>query len=86
MPLVVLGLVVLHLLVLHEAGSSSAAGGRGLDFVFFYPYYTVKDFLSFVGFLILYSSILFFYTNDLGHTDNSIQANAVVTPPHIVPE
>jgi ubiquinol-cytochrome c reductase cytochrome b subunit len=53
----------------------------------FYPKFVTKDifgFISFVGFLVF--STVFLYPNALGHPDNYIRADALVTPKHIVPE
>lgn len=51
-----------------------------------YPYFIVKDFLGLVLFLMIYVYFIAFYPNYLGHSDNYIEANALVTPEHIVPE
>jgi len=52
----------------------------------FSPYYTAKDLYGIFLFLIFFAFFLFFAPNSLGHPDNYIQANPMVTPPHIVPE
>jgi ubiquinol-cytochrome c reductase cytochrome b subunit len=55
--------------------------------VYFYPKFVTKDvfgFISFVGFLVLFT--VFLYPNALGHPDNYIRADALITPKHIVPE
>jgi len=51
-----------------------------------YPYFIVKDFLGLILFLIFFSIFVYFYPNILGHPDNYIEANPMVTPAHIVPE
>jgi quinol-cytochrome oxidoreductase complex cytochrome b subunit len=56
------------------------------DTVPFHPYYTVKDGFAIVVFFILFAYFVFFAPNALGHADNSIEANPLVTPSHIVPE
>jgi quinol-cytochrome oxidoreductase complex cytochrome b subunit len=56
------------------------------DRVPFYPYFYVKDRLGFIGRMRVYSLFVFFEPNRLGHPDNYIMANPMVTPPHIVPE
>jgi ubiquinol-cytochrome c reductase cytochrome b subunit len=56
------------------------------DTVPFHPYYTVKDGFAIIVFLILFAVFVFYYPNALGHADNSIEANPLVTPSHIVPE
>nr|WVH37072.1 apocytochrome b [Meteora sporadica]WVH37080.1 apocytochrome b [Meteora sporadica] len=52
----------------------------------FHPYFTVKDLHGLIVFLIFFSYYVFFNPNELGHPDNYIQANPMVTPAHIVPE
>ena len=52
----------------------------------FYPYFLVKDILGFLCLLLLLSYLVFFEPNALGHPDNYIRADPLVTPPHIVPE
>jgi quinol-cytochrome oxidoreductase complex cytochrome b subunit len=51
-----------------------------------HPYYSYKDYVGFLIFGLFFSFILFFYPNLLGHSDNYIPANPLVTPEHIVPE
>jgi ubiquinol-cytochrome c reductase cytochrome b subunit len=62
-------------------GSTSTIGK-----IYFHPYFTIKDGFSFFVALLFFSILIFFYPNLLGHPDNYIMANALVTPPHIVPE
>ena len=52
----------------------------------FHPYYTVKDIFGLAVFLLVYAFFIFYYPNYLGHTDNYIPADPMVTPAHIVPE
>nr|YP_009121398.1 apocytochrome b [Thecamonas trahens]AJF36627.1 apocytochrome b [Thecamonas trahens] len=86
-PFVIAGLVVAHLIALHEHGSNNPLGIEShLDKVPFHPYYTVKDLYGAVMFLIFFAVFVFFYPNTLGHPDNYIPANPLVTPTHIVPE
>ena len=87
LPFAILGLVLLHLILLHLPGSSSPLGNQLIpDKISFYPYFYVKDLFGFLVFLILFSYFVFFNPNALGHADNFIEANAMVTPTHIVPE
>lgn len=87
MPFVIVGLVGLHLILLHTHTSNNPLGVEfGKDSVPFYPYYVVKDLYGVVLFLLLFSLFLFFAPNLLGHPDNYIPANPMVTPAHIVPE
>jgi ubiquinol-cytochrome c reductase cytochrome b subunit len=52
----------------------------------FYPYFYQKDLFSFMIFLFFFAVIVFYYPNSLGHPDNYIPANPMLTPAHIVPE
>ena len=56
------------------------------DTVPFHPYITIKDGFALLLFMIIFSGFVFFVPNILGHSDNYIQANPMVTPAHIVPE
>lgn len=89
LPFVIVGVVVLHIVALNAFGSNNPAGidAKGpQDMIPFHPYYTVKDFFGFGIFLIIFAAFLFFAPNYLGHPDNYIEANPLVTPAHIVPE
>jgi len=87
MPFVIAGLTVVHLSLLHSEGSNNPIGiNTNVDTVSFYPYFYVKDLLAFLLLVALFSFFVFFYPNALGHSDNYIEANPLVTPPHIVPE
>jgi ubiquinol-cytochrome c reductase cytochrome b subunit len=52
----------------------------------FYPYFVLKDLFGVISFLTVFAYFLFFNPNLMGHPDNYIRANALVTPTHIVPE
>ena len=87
MPFVILGLTVIHLALLHEEGSNNPLGSNtNIDTTSFYPYFYVKDLFVFCIFILFFSFFIFFYPNILGHSDNYIPADSIVTPPHIVPE
>ncbi len=89
LPFVILGVVILHVAALHQHGSGNPTGlnlKKPGDFISFHPYYTVKDFFGFGVFFMIFSAFIFFAPNYLGHADNYIPANPMVTPPHIVPE
>jgi ubiquinol-cytochrome c reductase cytochrome b subunit len=99
LPLVLLGLVVAHLVALHEVGSSNPDGieiknykdketGVPLDGIAFHPYYTVKDLVGVSVFLIVFAAIIFFAPEMGGYfleANNFIPANPLVTPAHIAP-
>jgi quinol-cytochrome oxidoreductase complex cytochrome b subunit len=89
LPFVIAGLVVLHIWALHVPGNNNPTGVNvksEADTVPFHPYYTVKDGFAIAVFMLLYASFVFYNPNILGHADNYIMANPLVTPAHIVPE
>jgi ubiquinol-cytochrome c reductase cytochrome b subunit len=89
LPFVILGVIILHVWALHIPGSSNPTGvevKQESDTVPFHPYYTAKDGFGLGLFLILYTLLVFFAPNLLGHPDNYIPANPLSTPAHIVPE
>jgi ubiquinol-cytochrome c reductase cytochrome b subunit len=89
LPFVIVGVVVMHLWALHRFGSNNPLGIEAngpQDKIPFHPYYTVKDAFGVGVFLLIFSGFLFFAPNYMGHPDNYIPANPLVTPAHIVPE
>lgn len=89
MPFLIVGVVLFHLAALHQHGSNNPTGLDATgpqDKIPFHPYYTSKDFFGFGMFFILFSAFIFFAPNYLGHPDNYIPADPMVTPAHIVPE
>ncbi len=97
-PLLLIGLVVAHIMALHEVGSNNPDGveikarkdtaGIPLDGIPFHPYYTVKDLFGVAIFLIVFAGIVFFAPTFGGwflESDNFTPANIIVTPPHIEP-
>ncbi|MFZ9469555.1 MAG: cytochrome b [Rickettsiales bacterium] len=89
MPFLIVGIVLVHLMALHTTGSNNPAGvpmKSKKDSIPFHPYFTIKDMVGFAIFFIIFGYFLFFYPNALGHPDNYIPANPLVTPAHIVPE
>ena len=98
LPLVLLGLVVAHIIALHEVGSNNPDGvdikklkgpdGKPLDGIPFHPYYTVKDLLGAMVFLIFFALIIFFIPEMGGYfleDPNFDPADPLKTPPHIAP-
>jgi len=97
-PLALLGLIVAHLMALHEVGSNNPDGieikkrkdasGKPLDGIPFHPYYTIKDTVGVVVFLAVFSFIVFF-TPEMGgyflEHNNFFPADALKTPQHIAP-
>jgi ubiquinol-cytochrome c reductase cytochrome b subunit len=88
LPFVIAVLSLYHIFQLHKAGSSNPLGIRSskLDKVNFYPFFLVKDLFGIFISLIFYAIFVFFFPESLGHSDNYINANPLVTPAHIVPE
>ena len=88
-PFIIFGLVFLHIWALHVPGNNNPTGvsiqGKQ-DTVAFHPYYTVKDFFAYIVFLLLFCYFIFYNPNALGHPDNYIEADPMLTPAHIVPE
>lgn len=89
LPFIIIAIVILHIMALHVHGSNNPTGVEvksRRDTIPFHPYYTVKDFVGFGVFFIVFAYFVFYQPNYLGHPDNYIQADPMVTPPHIVPE
>ena len=97
-PIVLLMLVVMHIIALHEVGSNNPDGidikktkdanGVPLDGIAFHPYYSVKDLVGVVVFLILFSVVVFFMPEMGGYFlehANFVPANQFKTPEHIAP-
>jgi len=97
-PLILLGLVVAHIIALHEVGSNNPDGveikknkdenGIPKDGIPFHPYYSVKDIVGVVVFLMFFSAVIFFIPEFGGwflEKDNFIPADPLKTPEHIVP-
>src|ERR1035437_3622054 len=97
-PLVLVGLVVVHIIALHQVGSNNPDGieikatkdskGRPLDGIPFHPYYSVHDFFAVCVFLMVFAAIVFFAPEMEGYFleyNNFIPANSFQTPSHIAP-
>jgi len=98
-PLALIGLVAAHVLALHETGSNNPDGveikenkdpktGIPLDGIPFHPYYTVKDIVGVIVFLMVFSSVMFFAPELGGYFleyNNFLPADPMVTPAHIAP-
>ncbi|WP_347938593.1 cytochrome b [Rickettsia oklahomensis] len=89
LPFIIVALVMLHLVALHQHGSNNPKGidvKCSKDTIPFHPYYTIKDFVGFGVYFMIFAYFIFYEPNYLGHPDNYIPANPLVTPAHIVPE
>ena len=97
-PLVLLGLVVAHIIALHEVGSNNPDGveikatkdanGKPLDGIAFHPFYTVHDIFGVSVFLLVFSAVVFFAPEAGGYFleyNNFIPADPLKTPAHIAP-
>jgi ubiquinol-cytochrome c reductase cytochrome b subunit len=97
-PIVLLALVFMHILALHEVGSNNPDGveikkvkgpdGHPVDGIPFHPYYTVKDIVGVIVFLIFFCIVVFFIPEMGGYFlehDNFVPADPLKTPPHIKP-
>jgi len=89
LPFMIAGVVILHIWALHVVGQNNPTGvdpKSKADTLPFTPYATVKDGFAVSVFLILFAIFVFYMPNALGHADNYVPANPLVTPSHIVPE
>nr|YP_010947449.1 apocytochrome B [Mimica arnoldii]WGO62535.1 apocytochrome B [Mimica arnoldii] len=87
LPFIIVAASLIHIAILHQGGSGNPLGiDSNVDKINFYPYFIVKDFLGLSIFIVFFSFFIYFAPNILGHPDNYIEANPMVTPAHIVPE
>ena len=87
LPFAIAGASILHLLFLHQTGSNNPLGvSSNTDKVSFHIYYTTKDAVGFVVFLITLTWVALFFPRILGDPENFLPANPLVTPVHIIPE
>ena len=87
LPFILAALVVMHFMALHVHGSSNPIGISGnMDRLPMHGYFVFKDLITVFVFILMFSLFVFYSPNTLGHSDNYIPANPMVTPPSIVPE
>lgn len=87
LPFAIGGLSALHLLFLHEKGSTSPLGDTaGINKIPFHPYYSWKDGVGFLVVCTVLGIICFYAPSILGDPENFSPADPIVTPPHIQPE
>nr|YP_010338954.1 apocytochrome b [Pseudoerythrocladia kornmannii]UNJ19026.1 apocytochrome b [Pseudoerythrocladia kornmannii] len=87
LPFVIAALSLIHIALLHEEGSGNPLGiESSVDKISMYPYFILKDFVGLLAFILFFSIFVYYAPNLLGHSDNYIPANPMVTPEHIVPE
>jgi len=86
-PFIILGVVIIHLLFLHQTGSNNPLGlKRDSDKIPFHPYFTIKDLVGFLFLLSILITLTLISPNLLGDPENFNPANPLVTPVHIQPE
>ena len=95
LPFLIAGLVIVHIWAFHSTGNNNPSGvdvRRGSkaeaqkDTLPFWPYFVIKDLFALALVLVIFFAIVGFMPNYLGHPDNSLEANPLQTPAHIVPE
>ncbi len=89
LPFVIVGVVALHVWALHVVGQNNPTGidiKTKSDSVPMAPYAVMKDMFALFAFMLVFGWFVFYAPDYLGHADNYIEANPLVTPPHIVPE
>ena len=87
LPFALVGMTLIHLSLLHSKGSTNPHSLLVIAmYTTFSPYYLIKDTIGFFFLFFFLTFLVCFYPNALGHPDNYIEANSMVTPPHIVPE
>ncbi len=87
LPFVIAAVSLLHITLLHQDGSGNPLGIESkVDKINMFPYFIIKDFFGLSLFFLFFCIFLYFFPNVLGHSDNYIEANPMVTPAHIVPE
>ena len=95
LPFVILGMVILHIWAFHTTGNNNPTGVEvrrtskkeaEADTLPFWPYFVIKDLFALAVILAVFFAIVGFMPNYLGHPDNYIEADPLVTPAHIVPE
>jgi ubiquinol-cytochrome c reductase cytochrome b subunit len=95
LPFVIAALVAVHIWAFHTTGNNNPTGvevrrtskaDAEKDTVPFWPYFVIKDLFALALILLVFFAVVGFMPNYLGHPDNYIEANALATPAHIVPE
>mgnify|MGYP000064815337 FL=1 len=95
LPFIIAGLVIVHIWAFHTTGNNNPTGVEvrrkskaevKKDTLPFWPYFVIKDLYALCVVLVIFFAVVGFMPNFLGHPDNYIEANALATPAHIVPE
>nr|YP_009183457.1 cytochrome b [Dermacentor nuttalli]ALM88067.1 cytochrome b [Dermacentor nuttalli]UNO54260.1 cytochrome b [Dermacentor silvarum] len=87
LPFILLFMVLIHITLIHEKGSSNPLGiSMNIDKIPFHPYFSIKDILGIFTILIMFSLIVIVYPYNLMDAENFNISNPMITPPHIQPE
>ncbi|MEO1562136.1 MAG: cytochrome b N-terminal domain-containing protein [Pseudomonadota bacterium] len=95
LPMVIAGLVIVHIWAFHTTGNNNPTGVEvrrtskaeaKKDTLPFWPYFVIKDLYALAIIMLVFAALVGFHPNFLGHPDNYIEADALATPAHIVPE
>ena len=95
LPFILAGLTIVHIWAFHSTGNNNPTGVEvrrtskeeaEKDTLPFWPYFVIKDLFALAVILVVFIAIVGFMPNYLGHPDNYIEATALATPAHIVPE
>nr|QFU14536.1 cytochrome b [Dermacentor marginatus] len=87
LPFILLFMVFIHIMLIHEKGSSNPLGiSMNIDKIPFHPYFSVKDILGIFMILIMFSMVVIIYPYNLMDAENFNISNPMITPPHIQPE
>ncbi|YP_009536331.1 cytochrome b (mitochondrion) [Ornithodoros turicata] len=86
-PFILLAMIMIHISLLHETGSSNPLGiSNSIDKIPFHPYFTYKDILGVILALMLLTLVILIYPYMFSDPENFLMANPLITPPHIQPE
>nr|YP_010235793.1 cytochrome b [Bambusicaliscelis flavus]QTD82411.1 cytochrome b [Bambusicaliscelis flavus] len=87
LPFILTMMIILHLIFLHETGSSNPLGMKNnIDKIPFHPYFTIKDLLGFTIVMFMFSMLMNVSPYIFNDPENFNMANAMITPIHIQPE
>nr|YP_009501955.1 cytochrome b [Pariaconus pele]AWU49023.1 cytochrome b [Pariaconus pele] len=87
LPFILSAIIIVHLVFLHESGSSNPLGTPlSNDKIPFYPYFLIKDLMGYFSFFLLFLLLILYFPYFLNDPDNFTPANPLVTPLHIQPE
>nr|YP_011017314.1 cytochrome b [Amblyomma argentinae]WQF68977.1 cytochrome b [Amblyomma argentinae] len=87
LPFILLMMSVIHIILIHEKGSSNPIGSSlNIDKITFHPYFTIKDLMGISMMFLFFSLFVFIFPYKLMDAENFNMANPMITPPHIQPE